>query len=413
MMQNPSPPLPGSATPSYEEELDTAQRASMRMACLIAAALVVAFSLLDRYFSPSGWLWLLGVRAASAVVLCALGLLGSRLPPIAVATAGVAVITATIDAAMIHLGREDPYLFSVMLVQAGVTILLPLLPTQALWLNVETIAIALLPLGRKLGGPSLPAATFLFSMALVCVGGAAVHDRMRRREQKARAELARNMGLLNLGTLAAGLAHELSEPIQAMARQLDLLDKAEIPPPARMAMLRRHVDRLTNILEAMRNGARIADGGKRPVDLAHEADLAFLLLESKLRSTASFVRAYADVPKVMAQPTLLGQVLVNLLSNAADAVAGLPEPRIALRVRKHGGDACVEVEDNGPGIPDDLREKVFEPFFSTKGEKGNGMGLWISSEIARLHGGKLTAERGGAGGALLRLALPIPDEPLA
>jgi signal transduction histidine kinase len=411
-MHNPSPP-PGTPSPTYEAELDAAQRALMRAACLIAAALMLGFCLLDRYFSPSGWLWLLGVRAASAAVLCALGLAGSRLPPMAVASAGIAVITATIDVAMIHLGREDPYLFSVMLVQAGLTILLPLLPTQALWLNVETIAVALVPLAPKLGAQFLPGATFLFSMALVCVGGAAIHDRVRRREQKGRAEFARNMGLLNLGTLAAGLAHELSEPLQAMARQLDLLGNAEVPAPARMAMLRRHVDRLTNVLEAMRNGARIADGGKRAVDLAHEADLAFLLLESKLRSTASFVRAYADVPKVMAQPTLLGQVLVNLLSNAADAVAGLPEPRIALRVRKHGGDACVEVEDNGPGIPDDLREKVFEPFFSTKGEKGNGMGLWISAEIARLHGGKLTAERGGAGGALLRLALPIPEEPLA
>ena len=67
----------------------------------------------------------------------------------------------------------------------------------------------------------------------------------------------------------------------------------------------------------------------------------------------------------------------------------------------------VEVEDNGPGVPEHLRGRVFEPFFSTKGEDGNGLGLWISSEIARVHGGKLEAESGGSGGALFRLTLPV------
>jgi len=61
-------------------------------------------------------------------------------------------------------------------------------------------------------------------------------------------------------------------------------------------------------------------------------------------------------------------------------------------------------------VPDELQEKIFEPFFSTKGEGGNGLGLWISSEIARLHGGSLTVQRGGAGGALFRFSLPIPAE---
>jgi two-component system C4-dicarboxylate transport sensor histidine kinase DctB len=110
---------------------------------------------------------------------------------------------------------------------------------------------------------------------------------------------------------------------------------------------------------------------------------------------------------VYCQPTLLGQILVNLLSNAADATAGRDKPRVALRVRRQDDLALVEVEDNGPGVPENLREKIFEPFFSTKGDQGNGLGLWISSEIARLHGGTLTVHEGASGGALFRLALPI------
>src|SRR5205085_2844459 len=89
------------------------------------------------------------------------------------------------------------------------------------------------------------------------------------------------------------------------------------------------------------------------------------------------------------------------------AVAGAPHPRIALRVRREGGVALVEVEDNGPGVPKELRAKIFEPFFSTKGDSGNGLGLWISSEIARMHGGALSVARGTSGGALFRLELPI------
>ena len=77
-------------------------------------------------------------------------------------------------------------------------------------------------------------------------------------------------------------------------------------------------------------------------------------------------------------------------------------------MRKSANEAWIEIEDNGPGIPDALLEKIFQPFFSTKGEQGNGLGLWISSEIARMHGGSLTVHRGGAGGALFRFALPLP-----
>src|SRR5260370_40231819 len=101
-----------------------------------------------------------------------------------------------------------------------------------------------------------------------------------------------------------------------------------------------------------------------------------------------------------------GKVVVNLHDNAADAVAGRPKPRIALRVRREGALAIIEVEDNGPGGPDELREKIFEPFFSTKGDLGNGLGRWISSEIVCVHGGALAVQKGSFGGARCRPAPP-------
>jgi signal transduction histidine kinase len=397
-----------SPTPTYRDELTFAQQVAMRYACFIAAALLVAFSLLDRHYSPSSFLYLLGVRVAAAVLLCGCALLSRRLPAMVLAAAAVAITAGTIEIAMLRVGTSSPYLFAQMLVQAGITVLLPLLPAQALWLNLETLVITVVPLIEELKTGMLPATSLHAAMVLVCVGGAVIQDRLRRREHQARAEFARHFGLLNLGTLAGGLAHELSNPLTAMSVQIEMLEKDPSLVQGRLAMLRRQTERMKNILEAMRNGARLTGGDQQLVDLTREADLAFTLLESKIRNQASLVRAYADVPRVMAQPTLLGQVLVNLLTNALDAVSGLPEARIALRVRKNENEAWVEVEDNGPGIPDELLEKIFQPFFSTKGEQGNGLGLWISSEIARVHGGSLTVHRGGAGGALFRFALPIP-----
>ena len=401
-----------SPTPSYREELAEAQQASIRIGCWVAGSLLLVFTLLDKHYTPELWLELLVVRAVAAALLAVCSFLALRIAPMILAPIAIAVTAGMIEVAILRIGPEKtPYLFAMLLVQAGLTVLLPLRPQQAAWLNLEVVLITVLPLLPQLHSGMVPVTSFLGAMAFVCVSGAAIQDRVRRREHQARAEFARHFGLLNLGTLAGGLAHELSNPLQSMDMQLEMLEKDPSLVQGRIAMLRRQTERMKNILEAMRNGARITGGEQKLVDLTREADLAFTLLESKLRGRASLVRAYADVPKVLVQPTLLGQVLVNLLTNAADAVEGQAVARIALRVRKQNDEAWIEVEDNGPGIPDELVTRIFEPFFSTKGEKGNGLGLWISSEIARMHGGSLTVQRGGAGGALFRLTLPIPKAP--
>ena len=400
--------------PSFREELVHSQYTAVRAASLLAAVLLVAFSLLDRVVSPE-WVPLLGLRLAGSVLLllCARAAERRRGAPLLLSAAAVAVIAGTIEVALLQTGgRDSPYLFSMMLVQAGVAMLIPMRAWEALLLNLETLGIALVPLMLQPIEPGgtltmMVAGSYLGCMTIVSVAGAAVQDRLRRREHQARAEFARHFGLLNLGTLAGGLAHELSNPLNALAMQVEVLARSPGEAEKRIDKLRGSVERMRNILEAMRNGARLSGGERRPVDLVHEVDLAYTLMEGRLRNRASVVRAYAEVPPVFCQPTLLGQVLVNLLANAADAVAGKQQPRVGLRVRREGSTAVIEVEDNGAGVPDDLAEKIFEPFFSTKGDSGNGLGLWISSEIARVHGGTLSVQRGSWGGALFRMALPI------
>jgi two-component system NtrC family sensor kinase len=164
----------------------------------------------------------------------------------------------------------------------------------------------------------------------------------------------------------------------------------------------------------MRRGARFSDDEQREVELALEIEQSLVLLRGRLEHKVQIVRDYGDLPPVRCQPTLIGQVLVNLVVNAADAMQGQPDARIALRTVRADGHAVIEVEDNGPGVPSDQREKIFEPFVSTKGASGNGLGLWISAEIARRHGGSLTVHSGNGRGAIFRLALPLrthrPDQ---
>lgn len=401
-----------SPLPTFREELSQSQYGSIRTACILAAVLLVAFAALDRAFVVE-WTVLLALRLIGAVLLLVLARAAEkrRGPPMFLTGVAVGIIAGTIEVALFGTGgaSASPYLYSMMILQAGLAILVPMRPVEALLLNLEVLAIAFAPLLLHAipARPLLVPGAYLGCMAVVSVAGAAVQDRLRRREHRSRAEFARHFGLLNLGTLAGGLAHELSNPLNALNLQVEMLSRDPANAAKRIEKLRGSLERMRNILEAMRNGARLSGGERRPVDLVHEVDLAFTLMESRLRGRAGLVRAYAELPPVFCQPTLLGQVLVNLLANAADAVAGRPQPRIALRVRREGLCALIEVEDNGSGVPEEIAEKIFQPFFSTKGDSGNGLGLWISSEIARVHGGTLTVHRGQWAGALFRLALPI------
>ncbi len=402
--------------PEYETELAANQRTALRDATLLAAPILVGFTLLDRASAPERWLPLLAVRLVAAAILALIARLSQRASrPSALTAAAVAVICGTIEAGVLLTGgSRSPYLTSNIAVLAGVGILVPLTMRQSIAVQAVGLAVAVLPLLLHLHpGDALPLLTstsYLLTVAIVAVAGAHLHDVLRRREHRARIEVARQIGLINLGTLAGGLAHELSTPLTCVAVELESLEHDTLPEPVREKVTgaRAAAARMREVLIAMRQGARFASTELRDVVLPQEIDLALRLVAQRMKTSGIVLeRDYApDVPLVSCQPTLLGQVLVNLILNAVDAMAEIEDPKLTVRVRANGAQALVEVEDTGPGIPEALRERVFEPFFSTKGEKGNGLGLWISSEIARLHGGELVA-LAGARGALFRLSLPL------
>jgi len=406
--------------PEYETELAANQRTAMRAAALIAAPVLLAFTLLDRATAPAFWLPLLAIRLAAVAVLAVIARLAHRMEsPFPLAVASVAAICGTVEAGVFATGgAQSPYLISNIAVLAGVGILLPLTLVQSAILQVVGLLITLVPVLFRMGpGDGLALATtasYLLLIAIVAVVGARLQDNLRRREHRARVEVARQIGLINLGTLAGGLAHELSTPLTWVSVELESLAADPLAASVKEKVLaaRAGTARMREVLIAMRQGARFAGSELREVMLSQEMDLALTLVAQRMRSAGVTVsKEYApDVPLVSCQPTMLGQVLVNLLINALDAIVGQEQGRIAVRVRTEPGYAYVEVEDSGPGIPEELRKRIFEPFFSTKGESGNGLGLWISSEIARMHGGELVALAGEAG-ALFRLSFPVDLPP--
>jgi signal transduction histidine kinase len=404
------------ALPPYEAELEKNQRAAVRSAMLVAAPLLLAFFALDRVTAPAHFWQLFCVRvAASSALLAVARATRRRIAPVRLVACAVVVLCGTIEVGVFCTGgARSPYLTSNIAVLAGVGILVPLTVRQSIRLQLLGLAVALVPLlfivNRADALALITSASYLVAIAIVSAAGAHLQDVLRRREHRARVEMARQMGLINLGTLAGGLAHELATPLTWVSMELDSLESEPLEEAARekVRSARSGAARMRDVLSAMRQGARFASTELRDVMLKQELDQALTLVAQRVRSAGVTVtREYEpDVPLVSCQPTLLGQVLVNLLINALDAMAGQRGGRLTLRVRRGPEHALVEVEDTGPGVPKEMRARIFEPFFSTKGERGNGLGLWISSQIARSHGGDLVASPGSIG-ALFRLSLPV------
>lgn len=222
-------------------------------------------------------------------------------------------------------------------------------------------------------------------------------------EQELRAaqnDLVQAAKMAVLGQMAAGVTHELNQPLTALRGLADnaaqLLDQGrESEARENLTFIAQLVDRMSKITAQLRGFSRRGDGAPSPVPVATAVREALALVERRFANERIIVDV--DVPsdiKVAFEPVRLQQVLVNLLRNAADAVKGMPDPfiEIALQRTSRPGLVALVVRDNGPGIPDTVRGRIFDPFFTTKpAGEGLGLGLAISLAIARDYGGTLEA----------------------
>ena len=219
--------------------------------------------------------------------------------------------------------------------------------------------------------------------------------------------------LAAIGRLAAGVAHEVRNPLGVIRASASMLgDGPGLDDDARQAcrFIREEIDRLNGLITSLLAFARPTEPRMSPVALGSVIDRAVRLASPEVeRRTIALVRETPPaLPDVQADPDLLAQVLLGLLLNAAEAVA--ERGRIVVRGSADGSAVTIEVADDGPGVAAGNAEQVFEPFFTTKAS-GTGLGLAMALRIAHAHGGTLELAPGcgaGAGGtgACFRLRLP-------
>lgn len=241
--------------------------------------------------------------------------------------------------------------------------------------------------------------------AVVAVG----RDTSERRQLEAR--LAQADRLASVGVLAAGIAHELNNPLTYVLLHLDAIEdtlrtRTMDPLAEHVVHLRRGLDRVRDIVRGVRTFARVGETEAVEADPRKAVELATTMAGHEVRRRATLAVNVPDLPVVRGDVGRLAQVLVNLLVNAAEAT---PRDGRAHRVevtgRVEGDRVLLEVADEGPGIDPEVLPRLFEPFFTTKGEAGTGLGLAISQDILAGVGGSIQAANRPEGGARFTISL--------
>lgn len=215
-----------------------------------------------------------------------------------------------------------------------------------------------------------------------------------------------------MGSLLAGVAHELNNPLAILLAQATLLRDGAATPELQRRAERIHAaaERSGRIVKSFLAMARQEAPRRAPVRLAAVVDAAVELTAYGARSAGIALTVEHDpaLPPLQADRDLLGQVVANLLVNAQQALQDRPEPRrVAVRTRREDGGAVIEVADNGPGVPPGLAARIFEPYFTTKpAGAGTGIGLAICRNVVESHGGRVALETAPGGGARFRVWLP-------
>jgi two-component system sensor histidine kinase HydH len=260
----------------------------------------------------------------------------------------------------------------------------------------------------------------LIAAVLVALGGSAtfawLFARLVRERRDLEARVRRSEKLAALGTLAAGLAHEINNPLATIAISAEALG-GRVPSDSDEGeycrAIQEEADRCRVIIDDLTDLARSGALDREPVDVIDLADEALRIIRRGRHPETLSVRSEVpdDLPLLSADRGKLLQVLVNLLGNGIEAAGEKGEVRLS--ASRANGRLLIQVRDNGRGIPSGQLDRIFEPFYTDK-ERGVGLGLTLCHRIAELHGGSLTARSPGPGrGAVFTLDLPLEGEALA
>jgi signal transduction histidine kinase len=264
--------------------------------------------------------------------------------------------------------------------------------------------------------------------------------------QNAQEQLVHTEKMASLGQLVAGIAHEIKNPLnfiygntgflEEYTQKLKLLLEAYDGLPslspedrARMAGLKESINydfiredlptlinnftegatRINTIVSDLRTFSRMDSDRVSEIDVHASIEISLNLLRNQYRERIEIHREYGDIPKIQGYSGKLGQVFMNLLSNAFQSIDG--EGDVWIRTSTSDGVVTVEVRDNGHGIPRENLNRIFEPFYTTKAVgQGTGLGLSISYGIIEQHHGKIFVANAPGGGTIFTVRLPIFQE---
>ncbi|HDD45141.1 MAG TPA: PAS domain S-box protein [Candidatus Desulfofervidus auxilii] len=233
------------------------------------------------------------------------------------------------------------------------------------------------------------------------------------------AQLIQTSKLATLGEMAAGIAHELNQPLNVMKVGSDFLKKmiergkkiSDKDLKTVAQQISSQVDRASQIINHLREFARVSDIEAHEVNINEPIRNVFKILGQQLRLRQIEVELDLDenLPPIMADSNRLEQVFINLVTNARDAIEEKPSGDKLLKIKSFldKNDVVVTVSDSGKGIPRNIMDRIFEPFFTTKEiGKGTGLGLSISYAIIRDYGGSITVESEEGVGTTFELRFP-------
>ena len=234
-----------------------------------------------------------------------------------------------------------------------------------------------------------------------------IKNQLQRQQQA----MVQQEKLAGLGQMAAGVAHEISNPLASMDSVLQLMQrKPEKINAQNIETLRQQVQRIHRTVQQMTAFAHPVDHQWRttPVNQVVDESLKLVRLDGRARRTRFVQDLSPDTGAMPLLPQALQQVLVNLLLNALDATADTAEPTLSVRTARSEKWCVIEVGDNGHGISPENKQRLFEPFFTTKPVgKGTGLGLWISYSLIRRQGGDIQVRSEQGAGATFTLRLPL------
>ncbi len=252
------------------------------------------------------------------------------------------------------------------------------------------------------------------------ISGAVIISRDVTEKKLTEAKLLASDRMAAVGTLAAGVAHEINNPLTAVIGNLDLAlrdvtdltSRLGLPDDLRneLSDARECAERVRTIVRDLKIFSRVEEAKREPVDTKRVLESTLRMAWNEIRHRAHLVKQYGEVPPVEANESRLGQVFLNLVVNAAHAIpegrADINEIRVSTRLDPGGG-VVVEIADTGAGMSPGVQKRLFEPFFTTKpAGVGTGLGLAICQRIVTDLGGRIEVESEFGKGSVFRVHLP-------